>query len=592
MSTITNNIILWEYDKPLSLNNKLLNYTSGLWHYYLSPAKDGIITVTDDRSVTGFYRYNNATVYNVQSLAVDGEQYSRVYSYADLVQTNKSFYYDLDTSLFIVHFDSFNPPIIYTDIVGGVTVGYALGAIPDNKYYFNDLYYEPRVKKVFNIKKSKDPLFYGNLKYTTGSVSCINEDGHFDDWRERNIYNQATRFLIGQGGAAYSAYTKFFSGLIEDDSQTWTEFTVKLTDPRKGLTRPIATNLLTRALYPTLLENNIDKPKPVKYGLQKNSPCMCLNETASGGRHTFLLCDSQFNAPSACTAIYLDGVAGSLLSGASFNYAAGTFTLSASASVTKDGSTMTVADNLDNITADFSASDIINGVDIIKDLMLNYDNKTYNSTFWDTSEVAAAQLLARDTSVSVDDNKKLKDVIQQVCVDIDAIFFNKNDGRYSIRLYNPSRTISITIQQDEWLDEPDISNNSSEFLSSVIIKYSRDIANDDYLQYENKDYEYDVFSTYRAYKNTEIETNLTTLADAILKSESVMALSKNVKDVVTRSIAFDTSLEIMDFVMCDPKSRMYDKYGNAITPSPGKWEILGIEYDVNKLRTKLTLRQL
>jgi len=486
-----------------------------------------------------------------------------------------------------VHFNNFEPPVYFEDITVGATVGFCKGVIGDNKPYFNNIFYEPRVSKVFNIKKSKDALFYGLLKYTTGSVTCQNEDGFFDDWRDRNLFAQASRILIGEKDDLYADYDLVFQGLIENDSRSWTDFTVKLQDPRKGLTQSIATNLLTKTLYPSLPDDNVDKPKPIKYGKQKNSKCMCLNETASGGKHTFLLADTEFNAVASLTTVYLQGKPVSVDSS---DLIAGTVTLLASASVTIDGDSVTVAENLDRITADFVAGTIVNGVDIIKDLMYRYDDKNYTSTFWDTTETAAAQLLARDTSVSVDDDKALQKVIEQICVDIDGIFFFKDSGVYTVRLYDANRAITKVIKQDEWLGQPSIDNNGSEFLSSVIIKYNHNLADNRYEQYENINYKAEVFDTYKTYKTTTIETNLTSLADAQAKSESIMSISKLVGDIVTRSIPYTTDIEIMDFVVCAPMSRTMTKNGVAITPEYGVYEVIGINKNLDDYQIDLTLR--
>lgn len=574
---VTEYNILFEYDKALP-QDSFLNYTSGIWQWVISPAFDGVKTVLDDRGVTGFYRDNNFLVYDIRSFVVDAVQYNRVYTYADLVATNQSFMYSRSDTKILVHFNNFEPPITFTDISLGATVGFSKGKIGDNKPYFNNIYYEPRISNVFNIKKSKDALFYGLLKYTTGSVNCQNEDGFFDDWRSRNLFAQASRILIGERNDNYNDYELVFQGLIEDDNRTFNDFSVKLQDPRKGLTQPIATNLLTKASFTHLSDSNVDKPKPIKYGIQKNSPCICLNEEQTGTTtFTFLLCDTEFNAVSSITTVYVDGV---VTATASQNLTAGTFNL-----------TMTAGTNQSKVTADFVANNISNGVDIIKDLMYRYDDKNYTSTFWDTTETAIAQAISRDTSVSVTDNKKLQEVIEKVCVDIDGLFFFKDSGVYTIRIYNSARAVTKIIYPDEWTDEtPSIENNGSEFLSSVVIQYNHNQKDNTYDQYENINYKAEVFDTYKTYKSKTIQTNLTTLADAQAKSESVMEISKLVGDVVSRSIPYTTDIEIMDFVVAAPTSRLKDQKGIDIAPVYNKYEVIGINKNLDNFEIQLTLR--
>jgi hypothetical protein len=586
--TISNYVVLWEYDKPLR-QDKFLNYTSGIWQYVVSSAWDGIKTVVDDRNVVGYYRDNTVVVYDIKSLSVDGVRYNRVYTYSDVVSTESSFMYTRAATKILVHFNEWNPPRIYQNIFIGATVGFSKGVIGDNKPYFNNIYYEPRIDTIFNISQSKDALFYGLLKYTTGSVKLKNEDGYFDDWRDRNLFAQASRILIGEKDDDYEDFTLVFSGLIEDDNSSWTDFAVKLQDPRKGLTQPIPTNLLNKTTYPSLNSDKVDKPRPVKYGVQLNSPCICLNETASSGKHTFLLCDTGFNVAGSLTTVYLSGKSVSV---DSFDLTAGTITLLASASVTINGETYTVAENLDSVTADFNATgaSLQNGVDIIKDLIYRYDEKNYTSTFWDTTETAIAQALAPDTSVSIDDDTKLKEVIEKICVDISGVFFSKDNGLYTVRIYDANRAITKTIDQSEWFNDLQIENNGSEFLSSVIIKYNHDIDKDKYEQYENTLYRDEVFETYRSYKTATFETNLTTLADAQAKSEAIMSISKSVGDVISRSIPYCTDVEIMDFIVAAPTSRPFYKNGVAITPVYGVYEVLGRVKNLEKFEIKLTMR--
>lgn len=570
-------IKLWEYDKPTNIGLPMGSFP-GVWSYKVTP---GIVTVTDDYSLTGYYSDVNETVYNVKSFVANQIQYSEVSSISECETTQNSFYYNYSTTFIYIHFEEDASVFSFSEIYVGAVVGFSEGVTSVNKPYYNDIYYDPRISKIFNIKKSKDPLFYGLLKYSTGSVSCLNEDGYFDDWRDRNLFAQASRILIGHKDDPYEDFELVFQGLIENDSRSWDSFSVKLQDPRKGLTQSIATNLLTQTSYPSLNDENVDIPKPIKYGEQINSPCICLNETASGGSHTFLLCDTEFNPVGSLTAtnVFVDGVASSA---ANIDLTAGTFTLT----------TGQVGGSYDNVTATFNAteSSLQNGVDIIKDLMYRYDNKTYSSTFWDTTEVDAAEALSRNTSVSVDDDKKLKDVLQQVCVDIDALFFFKDTGVYTIRIYDENRAVTKIIKQDEWLDDPKIDNNGSEFLSSIIIKYNHDITEDKHQQYENLEYKEEVFDIYKTYKTTTIETNLTSLADAQEKSESVMSISKLVGDIVTRSIPYSTDIEIMDFIVGASTTRPLTKKGVSITPIYEKYEVLGIQKNLSKFANKLTLR--
>ena len=98
---ITNYIILWEYDRQLELS-ELLNYEAGIWFWTITPIYK---TITDDNGNTGYYEYQNDIVYNIQSLKVDGADYSLATSLSDCRATNESFFYYVGSTNLYIHFD-------------------------------------------------------------------------------------------------------------------------------------------------------------------------------------------------------------------------------------------------------------------------------------------------------------------------------------------------------------------------------------------------------------------------------------------------------------------------------------------------------
>jgi hypothetical protein len=563
-------IVLYEYDRPVDMTSDLLNYSAGIWQYTLTP---GDITVTDDNSNTGYYGYNNLVFYNVQSVNVDGSQLIPVTSIAELYSQDGAFYYDYATTKIYIAFTDYEPPLNKQIYISAV-VGFAYNT--DVDMYFNGAYYDPRVSSIFGIKKSKDPLFYGLLKFESGTVKLINEDGNLDDWRSRNLYRQATRLLVGEAGNTYAQYSKVFTGIIGNDSRTWDSLSVKVEDVRAGLSTPVPYNKFTTTDYPDLADGNVDKMIPIAYGAIRNAPAFCLNENESGSpaTYTFKFCDTEFNNATELTAAYVSGVSVSL-SGSTIDLTAGTFTLTAAQ----------VNDQFGDVTCDFTGANITNGVDIIKDLMLNYANTTYISALWDTTETDAAQAISRSTSLYIKDQIKLNKAIEKVCVDIDALFFAKDSGLYSIRIYDADRTPVKTIYKDEWTDEPQVDNNSDEFLTSCIIKYNKDQSNDEFYTYEETAYIDDAYAIYKSKQSKTIETGLTTESAATLKARTIMDRSKLVQDVVKRSTKFQNyDLEIMDFVICDPRCRVTG------TEVPAVWEVIGINKDLTNFEIQLTLQ--
>lgn len=563
--TTTNKIVVFEYDKPLE-RDKLLNHEAGIWYWKITP---GNVTVVDDNGNTGFYDYTNSTVYTIQSLRVNETAYSKTTSLADCRLTNESFFYDQITTELYIHFDQFEPPLDKQILVGTAT-GFIYKE--NDQYYFNDFYYDPRVQKVFTIKKNKDPLFFGVLKFQKGKVTLLNQDGELDDWRDRELFGQAARIYIGEKGTTYGNLETIFTGFIENDSRTWDDLSVTIQDVRKNLSQPIAENRFNKTEFPFLDDSNVDEPKPVAYGEIFNAPCVCTNETESTTEYTFFMCDTTYNAVDSLDTVYIAGVSVTPNSSDLIN---GRFTLTSAQ----------VGDNKSEVTADFTVN-IKDGVEITKDLIANYDNKPFLASFWDTDEVNS--ITGRNTSLYIKDDTKLRDGIASVMFDIDGVFFAKNDSRYTIRIYDANRTPTKTINKTEWIDGgPKIKNNGSEFLTSVTVAYRKDQNEDNFTRnYENTDFVDTTFDKYRTIKTKTIETGLTTEADAILKSTTVMNFSSNIEDIVERTTSIEhVDLEIMDFIICDPITRVSQDEVLAV------YEVLGISFNPEDLTVTLTMRR-
>jgi hypothetical protein len=563
----TNKIILFEYDIPLDLRN-MLNYEAGVWFWTLTPS---VLALTDDYGNQGFYDWNNEQIYNVSSFRYRDISLAQTFSISDCKLTDNSFYYDTDTTKVYIHLEDFEP-VLSNDLVIGVAVGYSYKTNTSN--YYNNQYYEPRVTSIFNLKKSIDPLFYGLLKYQSGSVKFANNDGEFDDWRTRNLFAMSSRIKVGDVGDGYQDFDDVYTGFIENDKRTWAEFDLTIQDPRKGLTQGVSTNLLSTLDYPFLNDNNNDQAKPVAYGKILNAPSYCLNEEeTSPSEYTFLFADTSNNFVGSIQEVRVNGVA---KTPASTNLILGTFNLTSG----------DVGGDFDEVKIDFTV-DIKNGVEILKDLMLNYDTKPFLDSFFDVDEMNLAASSARDTSLYIDDSSvKLSDAIESVANDCDIRFFVKDNGLYTARLYDENRNPDYTILKDDWIDDPAIVNNGSQYLTSVRIGYNHNIDEDTRVYYENVDFRDVAFDRYKQYKTETFDTELTTLADAIDKSETIMELSSEIDDIIERTTNWSyVNIEPTDFIIANPTDRISSTSGNF-----GIYEVLGVTKNLENFTIKLSMR--
>lgn len=565
--TASKKMILFEYGAPVTIP-MMFNYCPGVWKFCLTP---GVITFTDDNGNVCDYSYNNTDIYQVSSLKVDNNQYQLQSSIADLLTYDESYYYDSATKYIYISFYHWDKPLDKKMYIGAI-YGFSRGL---TDCYYNNIYYEPRLLNGITIKKSKDPLFYGLLKFTNAKINLINSDGEYDNFGSMNLFRAYSRLLCGEDGSAYANLQPVFTGLIGNYAYNHERLTISLDDSRTGLGTTVPINKYTKSAYTYLSDDDVDKYKPVAYGAVYDCPCVCLNGAQTTSVYTFHFMDTSIYNATALTTVYIDGVAVSPTPSPSLS--AGTFTLTSSQ---VDEATRF------KVTADFTGANIVNGVEIIKDIMTNYVELDYIADNYDLTEMAAAVTASRDTSFYASKEIKVNKALEQICVDIDALFFVKDNGCYTVRIYDPDRASSATILKDDWTNQPEIENNTDEFLSSVTIKYHHKQNSNTFRTYVNTVYEQDVYDMYKSKQGEkEIATNLTSLADAQAKSETIMAASKQIYDVVKRSVHFGFyGLEIMDFVTCDP----YVRISGAETPAI--WEVIGIDKNLDSWSIALTLR--
>jgi len=109
---VSKKIVLLEIDLPIKesqANDILINYEAGLWYNKLTP---GAVYVTGSDGQIGYYENQNEDDYkDVTAVKVDGIDYVKVLSLAELRVQQESFYYDKDTTELYFHFADWRQPL-------------------------------------------------------------------------------------------------------------------------------------------------------------------------------------------------------------------------------------------------------------------------------------------------------------------------------------------------------------------------------------------------------------------------------------------------------------------------------------------------
>jgi len=553
--------LLFELSKQYD-SDEFYNYSPFV--YYKRFYSD-ILSIIDDYGITGNYTFQSTIMVNIASLQVDTISFVKTDTLEDCQTQTGSFFWNYSEQKLYIHFSN-NDRQLDKEILVGVILGFSNTYNETTENFYNSILYDERLVSVSNPKKAVDPLFFGKLKYNNGSAKFINTDGYFDKWRDGNYYGTDCRILYSDTGNDYNDFLEIGSGFVSDDSTTATDFTITIDDPRKGLEQPVATNNLTADEFASLPDDSADEVKPVTYGKVYYRKCILVNDTT----HQYLFCDTEFNEPSSLDAIRNDT---GTLAASTTSLSTGTFTLAAASA--------------SDVFASFTMP-IVNGVEIIKDLMLNYDNKNYISAFWDITEVDAAKALCTNTSYYDNEGDKLSDAIESICFDCDLRMFIKDNGVYTIRKYDVDRVPVTSILWDDWIDDFSVKNTASEYLTDCTVQYQRDDFKDGYRKrYKNSDYRTIAYDRYKKYKAKNFESGLYELTAATAKSETIMQFSSDISDIIERTVNWNfIDLELCDFVYASPKTRVH----NAENETLSIYEIIGITKDLDKKQIKLTLK--
>ncbi len=552
-------ITLVEIDNPITAT--WVNYQAGIWYTRLSPNGNRLTDVNGD---VGFWGTENYEYYNIQSLNVQGELYPEVASLALCISTDKSWYYDTSTTDMYIHFDSFNPPEVYQIIAAGAAIGFTNQIDNTTNNYFEDVYYEPLLKSLPNLSKKKDSIFFGILQYQGGTLSFDNTGGYFDDFATRDLYGQPARIKLSFEGLDYSEAVTVYTGRVEDFTHDFTSFKLKVADTRKLLSRSLPVNTLSLTDYPDMDSDLDGTPIPIAFGSIIKAPAY---KTDSG---EWIFSDTEFNSNDSGITVYKED-------GTTFSHTG-----------TGVDGTFTGTDTDDKLFVTFSQSTIENGLDIISDIIENYEGITYDANNYDTTEWTAEKSNVSDEGIWIGKGNLLKtsDVIEQVCTDNQGIFDVMADGKFTFRTYDPDGASTSTFYEDELLDDPSIVYDSDEYLSSVKVEYSKDLFTDDYQLYTNLDYESEVSGRYRQYKERVYSTALTNETDAIALTEEIMQQSQFINPIITLTSKIQ---HIEDEVLKNVTYTLQRQDGTVII-AESLYQILGITLNLTSYEITTTIK--
>jgi hypothetical protein len=496
----------------LDIGQQQVNWTNsaaGMWYWIFSLT----FPLVDPSLLAGL---SAQTVGTIGSLASDSAQLLSVPDAATCQTTERSFFYDQSVTggALYIHLQNGDEPSLHS-LMKGVVYGVA-----NQAGIYNNTYYDGRLVSAPAISKTKDPLFFGRISFDGGWIVIDNEDGYFDRAGENlDLFGNAVRIFQGFDDQPFMSYVAIGRGLIENVRVGPDTFEVLMTDPRKAFSRAIPNLSFDATAFPFLKPDNVGKAIPLAYGTLKNVPCVCTNETQSGppANYTFKICDCTYHAIKAITTVYVKGIAKAT---SASDLTQGTFSL-ANANYTAG----------DVVTADIQgyvdagANFLQNSLDVIQDLLLNYQFIPNIPNAYNQGEWASAQVACPVIALWQDSPKELYSTIEDICTSARVGFIPMDDGRLTARKYSPSRGPSQVIPADILLEVPAIEYDPTEVLSSTRVGYAKDWGKGTLTYLADKSQEAAIFAKYKVMRERQFDTLLTTLADAQAFSTDILLLS-------------------------------------------------------------------
>ncbi len=455
----------------------------------------------------------------VGSVLRDGIQLLSVTSIAQLELIEDSFYYDFDTRTLYIHLVDGDRPSLHV-----ITLGIIYG-ITNRADVYDESYYEGRLLNTPKLTKMRDLLFFGLVAFGGGELEVDNKpdpgetSGPFDTiGKDNDIFGHYTRMLFGFDDQEYSEFSPVGHGLIESISVGEERMRVSLRDFRATFVAGVPDRVFDLVTYPGLADNSVGQPIPVAYGVLRNISATCVNETAvAPGAYDFVFADTTYHSMHAISEVRVVGVA---VVPVATDLAAGTFSLDPADYAPGQDVTLDCEGYEDG-----AGDPIVNALDVVRDLLTNYQALLYTASTYNQTEWTAARNQCADVCFFGNKSQELKKIVEQICTSARVNIVMGDDLRLTAFKFDANALPVQTFGIDDMRSIPMVSYDSSEVLSRVLVGYNRDWSNDKSQYYLYDAQEATVFSRYKIKRPKTFDTLLTNEADALAFAVDIMAIS-------------------------------------------------------------------
>ena len=504
-------------------------------------------------------------------------------SYNDMLNQVSSFYFDYDTQLLTINLaKNYNP---YS--AGLSEIGILYGYSDDTVRIFDDRQYFPIVQSIPSITEQTDPLQYGIIAFSSGSIELsnpiVNNKFLFNAFDK--FYGSKVEIKRGEEGETYEDLTTVFSGYISNSQTSTNSQTFTLGDNREKLEIDYPTEVFNVGI-----DDSDDKIIPDGYGNVIQVPAY---PTTIGSTSV------QFRWASVATSIshvYTYTEDEGLVELTAGQYGVSTVSPLAegyfyvlNANIYVDGDT---DNNLKDVYVTGRMRDFDNPADIISDLNSRVLGIEYNSTNYDTAEWTTEKADLADVYLYMSESKSLYEWIEKLQSGSNYGFRYEDVGKRTIRLDKKDRTL-ITFDDGTSSIEPiDIRNsdipidqNADLYASTVIVKHSYNHRLKTYQQVTNDDFYDQVIQEFRIASIDTYESLLTNSTDADSKALIIADDEKTIRPLIELTVESSKYKKprIYDIIEATASLLVQGAYQSDYTNLMGDTDVLGDDYALGEL---------
>ena len=555
-----------------------VNYAPGVW----VTSVDGDFSYFDSDLVGAeFTWYSDVAttedvsgyVTRVGSVFVDTERAPSTVDLATLLSLEEwGFYWDDVERLLYLRLPFSNSPDLYSIIVGLAEL------ISDKEYVdeINDRIYDPELISIPSVSKTIDPLFFGRIQYNDVNLQLHNLHGRYDDIGRFDVYGGEVRILYGSDSDDYTDFKRIWTGYIDDFTVTEGECSIRASDSRKLLERPVPVSFFSQTDFPNLSDRDDGKPIPIHYGKVIGFTPICIDTEAdhTTADYNFKLCDTSLH----------DGI----VSVDEVRYKGEV--VSSTNNLTTAIITLAYADIQDSngrvdfrdIEVDFhgvqeGGTGIENGLDVVSDMIDKYGGIPFSNTRYDESTWNTIKATMPDIGLSIEKDSTIAQQIEKIAASLRIQFDVQGDGRYTARAFNQSAEPDTTINEDQLLSPIEAVYTSDEFATRLYVNYVGGV-----LRYTEN--EQAIIDRYKTTRPAEFDTVLTSAVDAQDFAEDVISLVADFPPLINVTIPIDDDFEIEDNVYAI-LNRLSGRWFGRM-----KCRVEGVQYNFDDETVTLSLR--